>query len=43
MNEAALCLHVVLRFDVIANGPDLSLGIFQHVFDIGHMSLFRDF
>ena len=34
-------LHVALqRLDVIADGLDLTLGIFQHVFDIGHMSLF---
>ena len=37
-------LHVVLqRLDVVANGLDLALGIFQHVFDIGHMSPFQDF
>jgi len=36
-------LHVVLqRLDVVADGLDLALGIFQHVFDIRHMSLFRD-
>jgi hypothetical protein len=36
-----LITHVPLP--IASNGPDLALGIFQHVFDIGHISLFRDF